>query len=92
MVRFNAHNVTEMIVAPITAAIMPAKVPKKTAMRNIDARKSTPISKYRTFLMLNLNNRNNMESAEKTPAITKNVMSSSNCEILCKPIWLTECL
>ena len=68
MVRFNIQSVTDMSAPPMTAAIIPAKLPKKTAMRNNDEPKSIAISKYRTFLISNFSRRKMMANAEKIPA------------------------
>ena len=68
MVRFNIQSVRDMSAPPMTAAIIPAKLPKKTAMRNNDEARSIAISKNKTFLILNFNRRKMMANAEQIPA------------------------
>ena len=68
MVRFSIQSVSDMSAPPMTAAIIPAKLPKKTAMRNNDEARSIAISKNKTFLILNFSRRKMMANAEHIPA------------------------
>jgi len=59
----------DIIEPPMTAAIIPAKVPAKSTISRAEEAMSTAISKAKTRLMLNLNNKKRIANAENIPAI-----------------------
>jgi hypothetical protein len=77
MIRLVKYKTIDINAPPMTAAIIPAKVPKKSTVSSNEDEISTKKSNAKTFFISNLNKRKSMASAEKTPARTKNAIVTS---------------